>query len=372
MRSVSDRFHAALTGSHRAVFRARVLQTYQDGPDPDGTFVRVINGEVEGKADAAVRHTLGIVLDGRGWDFSTSGLVTPYGNDIFVERGITWDGLNAEWCPLGYYRIWDAVQEDAPDGPVSASGRDRMSGIKEGRLEAPVQYLASNTVSFVFEDLIQAIYPAATINFDDSTGTETLGRSVIVERKRYEFLRDLAAAYGKVFYVDELGQFRIASPPAVGSPVKRIKDGEDGTLVNLGRELSREGVHNAVVATGEGTDDKPPVRGVARDNNPQSPTYYYGTYGQVPRFYSSQYLKSGAQCRSAARNILVRYLGLPHAVELTAAPDPTLEPYDPIEAEVEEIGRRIHIIDENTIPLNATDPIEMSTRQQVDLQIEEG
>ncbi|WP_129711103.1 DUF5047 domain-containing protein [Haloactinopolyspora alba] len=364
---MSDAFLAAVAGSHSMAARARVVETYQESLDPDGTEIPVIGGDVYGDASAAIRHTLDLTTPGYQWDTHADGLITPYGNELFVERGVSLDGVTVEWVGLGYYRMWDPAQDGDSDRPVQIGGRDRMSGIIEGRLEQPVQYPATQTVGDIFLDLVRGIYPSATVTFDDGTDAEQVGRAVVVERKRYEFLRDLAASYGKVFYVAEDGTFRVETPPDPTVPIATLTGGRGGVLLKLSRELSRDGVYNAVVAEGDGTDDKPPVRAVVRDNNPESPTYYYGRYGKVPKFFTSEFLKTDAQCREAARSMLRQNLGLPYSADLSAVPNPALEVLDPVSVRDRDTAeQRTYVIKELTIPLTAAGAMTATMTEQVD------
>ena len=85
----------------------------------------------------------------------------------------------------------------------------------------------------------------------------------------------------------------------------------------------------------------------------------------MPRFYSSPLLTTQAQTAAAARSLLVRAVGLPYAVDLTAVPNPALEPYDPIR--VRHPGGRlaeVHVVDKLTIPLTAGGAMPVTTRQQ--------
>lgn len=366
MRPVSDAFLRTVRGSHKAVFDARVVEPGQTGTDPDGTTISVLDGDVQLDAKADVRSTLDLSTDGTGmWPSTASSLLAPYGNEIFVRRGITYGNGTTEWVSLGYFRIESPEQDEAPDGPIRVAGKDRMAGIVDARLLAPRQFTSGTTLSTVFNTLIGEVYSWATIEWDDGTDTDTLGRSLIAEEDRFGFLNDLVKAAGKIWYWDHRGVLVIRSVPDVTDPVVEVSHGENGVLVRMGRRLTREGVYNAVVATGEGADTAVPARGVAVDGNPASPTYWNGSFGKVPHFYSSPFLTTDLQARTAAAAILQRLLGLPYAVDFTAVPNPALEPDDPVR--VTYSSRRApetHVIERMTIPLTATSALTASTREQ--------
>jgi hypothetical protein len=329
MRPVSDRFLKALRGSHARVVQAFVVAPGQTGVEPTGTEIPIISGDVQLDATASIRSTLDITTLGK-FPTSTTDMLNVYGNEIFVRRGISFGSGDIEWVSLGYFRIHSVEQAQAPDGPISIAAQDRMAGIVEARLLKPKQFLAATTYGTVVNQLVQEVYPWATVSWDDLSYTDAIGRSVICEEDRYEFLDELVTSLGKIWYWDHRGVLVIRSAASLEDPVWLVNSGENGVLSTLSRDLSREGVYNAVVADGEALDTVTPARAVAVDNNPASPTYYYGSFGKVPRFYSSSFITNTSQAQTAANSLLRQKLGLPYNVDFTAVPNPALEPYDPV------------------------------------------
>lgn len=360
MRAVTERFLKTLSGSHDAVFRARVCTTYQEGTDPDGTEIPVIGGDVEQASTADIRSTLSLTTS-YAWPRNASGLLAPYGNEIFVERGIEYGNGQREWVGLGYHRIDTPEQEQAPKGSVEIAATDRMSGIIDARFLTPRQFASTMTNGQLVALLVHEVYPAATISWDDAGVRDaTVGRTVTADRDRFGTLRDLVTALGKVGFWRYDGVFRVETPPAIsGTPSWTVKAGRDGVLVKLGRKITREGIYNVVVASGEATDTTPPVWAAVADLAPSSPTRYGGRFGPVPRFYTSSFLTTTDQCRLAAEVLLRKSLGLPYSVNLQAIPNAALEPDDLI-----RVGTEKHICDVVTIPLDAETPISIETRKQ--------
>lgn len=363
MRPVSAALLATVRASHGMAARARVVTTYQEGTDPDGVEIPIVDGNVELDASADVRSTVDLTSDPGLWPKRAADLVTPYGNELFVERGVKLGGGSVEWVSLGYFRITTADQVDAPRGAVRVAGADRMRGIVRGRLTSPKQFLAIATYGAVVEELVLDIYPDATIEWDDATSGQLLGRSVIAEEDRYAFLNDLVTAVGKVWYWDHRGVLLIKDPPDPSSPVFDVNGGANGVLATLSRHLSDEEVYNGVVATGEAADARAPARAVVVDVNPNSPTRWGGPFGKVPKFYSSPLLTTDAQAASAAGSLLRTSTGLPYNVDFTMVPNPGLEPLDPVR--VSDPGRTaVHVLDKLTIPLVADAALTAAAREQ--------
>lgn len=372
MRSVSSRFSAALRGSQTAVFRARVCETYQSGTDPDGTEIPILSGDVTASTAADIRASLDLTTAWT-WPRRYADLLAPYGNELFVERGLDFGNGNREFVGLGYYRINSPEQDQVPGGEISISATDRMSGIIDARFLTPRQFPSTWTREQLVHTLITEVYPSATIQWDDSGAAESqLGRNIVADKDRAAVLKDLVTSVGKVGYFDYRGIYVIKTPPSLTGPAQwTIDAGHDGVLVEMKRSITREGIYNVVVASGEATDTTPPVTAIVADVDPNSPTRYGGRFGPVPRFYTSPFITSRDQAAQAAAGILRTSLGLPYSVDITSIANPALEPDDvialryPKSAElVQSLRTEKHIIDSITIPLDPETAVSIQTRKQ--------
>lgn len=373
MRPVSDEFLAALRGSHTMCARARIVAPGQTGTDPDGTEIPLFGGDVQLDGMAEIRGTVDLETSSEYWPVRASDVATPYGNELFVERGIVLGSGSRVFVSQGYYRIDDVEQTEIP-GHIRISGSDRMSHIVDGKLIAPVQFAAATTLESVVEQLVLEVLPDATFDLDSDFATATLGRSVIAEDDRFAFLLDAVRSHGKIWYWDHTGALRITEPPDPSQPVFTVDYGANGVLVGLRRKLSRDGVYNAVIATGEAPDTNVPVRAVAFDANPNSPTYWWGQFGKVPRPFSSPFITTITQAELTAAALVRRGLGLPYQVSFQSVPNPAIEPDDPIRL-VSPQDVRTHIVERITLPLtnDGSPPLAVDTRErQPDLIAFEG
>jgi len=366
MRPVSEAWNRTIKGSHRMVSKAIVTNTFQTGTSPVGVEIPILAGDVVLDGTADIRSTLDLTTDGnRMWPKRADSTLAPYGNEIWVFRGVQYSDELIEWVSFGPHRIQAPEQEQAPDGPIRLSGKDRMAGIIDARLVEPVQFLAGASLGFIMETLVTQVYPAAVIEWDDATDTAVITRSMICEQDRFAFLDDLVRSRGKIWHWDHRGILVIRSAPDPAHPVFEVHSSTGGVLLRLSRSLSREGVYNAVVASGTGTDTAVPPFAVAVDNNPTSPTFYQGRFGPVPRFYTSPFLATDAQAAIAAETMLRRTIGLPYSLDLTAVPNPALEPYDPVSVRPGAgQGRETHVLDKVTIPLTPAEAMTGATREQ--------
>jgi hypothetical protein len=356
---------SALRGSHRATFEARALDTFQIGDDPEGEDIPIVDGRVVLDGSADIRGVLNLTVDGNKlWPRRARDLLSPYGNEIFIRRGVDLGGDGIVWVPLGYFRIESVDQSDAPYGPIDIIGYDRMSTVVDSRLISPRVYDEGTTINELIDDLVKDLYPEAVIIIDDDSGFSRLGRILVVEEQRYDSLQDIANSLGKIVYWDRIGVLRIEDAPDNAEIVWDVNAGSQGVLVSSRRRITREGVYNAVVARGEAGDSENPVEGIAVDENPQSPTMFGGRFGMILRYYYSPLVETEGQAQRAARKILRRSVGLPYSVDFGSIVNPTLLPFDHVRITQSDGNREIHVLDNVVIPLNPETPMSGFTRDQ--------
>lgn len=364
MRQVTQRFTEAIAKPHRLAARAEIL----DGGVVAATIDTVISGTVTLDSRAAVRGrcavtviddgTLGLVPDTPADDLA------PYGNEIRLSRGITYPDDTTELVALGVFGIQSIDINDTSETlTIQITGLDRAQKVIDARFEEPYTIAAGTDYLTALEATIAAGVSGLTYDFASVTRTTPL----LVAQEgddRWAFCQEMAKALGMTLFFDGDGTVRLiplTSP--TGTPVVTISEGDGGVLLNAGRAWTREGTFNRVIATGENTGEGTPARGVATDDNPLSPTYYYGPFGKVPRFYSSPFITTDAQAVDAAAGMLAKELGTTQTVQFGAVVNPALEPEDIALITRDRTGiDENHIIDSLTIPLEANDTMSGTTR----------
>lgn len=364
MRATSAAFRAAVASSHHMTQRCRIVAPGQNGTAPTALqSLAVETGSVTLDSTAQIRGSLALTV-GDTWPTAVTSPLTPYGNEIFVERGIMFGDGHSEWVSQGYYRINSVEQQGAPRGPLTVDGQDRMCGIIDARILSPITFVAGQTIISVIEALILAVYPWAVFDYDASLGTSVLASTQVTTDDRYQFIDDLVTSQGMVWYWDYRGYLYIHPAPSNTTPTATIKSGAGGVLVSLSRTLNRTGVYNACVASGQDTGSGTLVTATAYDNNPGSPTYWFGQFGQVPQFYSSSFITTYAQALSAAVALLNQSTGLPYNVDFGQVPNPALEPLDCVQVSYATGVGELHVLESITLPLDAATVQSATTRQQ--------
>lgn len=366
MRPVTDQFLATVRGSHQMASHAYICAPGQSGVTPVGVEIPILSGDVKLDSTADIRATLDLTTSDQDWQAALDDALTPYGNEIFVQRGVQYGDGSEELVSQGYYRIYSVEQQNAPKGSLQIAAKDRMSGLIDAKPLAPMQFGDGTSVSAVFDFLVTEVYPDAVIVYDFDAGSTLFTASHSLEDDRYKFLKDIADSLGKVMYWDYAGRLRLETAPDPTDPVFDVHHGEGGVVATVSRSLNRDQVYNAVVATGEPVGEAAPVRGVALDLNPLSPTFWDGPFGKVPKFYSSTFLTTDQQCLDAATAMLARQLGVPYSLDFTAVPNPALEPLDPVSVSYTDRQLpEVHVIESLTIPLDPGAAMQATTRQQI-------
>lgn len=350
MRPVSAAFLEAVRHSHQIAVRVEILE--------NGAVVRtvdsVIGGSVTLDATAKIRGRCDVaIVDDDLIPSRPQDLLTPYGNELRVWRGIRYPDGEEELVSVGVFGIRDVTVDR--DGQIRVEGLDRAAKVAEARLEQVHVVPVGTDYVTAIRDLIVAGVPTTTFAFPPSSRTTPL---LVFEEgdDRWERAVEMATSLGMSIYFDGDGVCTMRPEVTVESvPVFEMVDGADGVLIDIGKEWSRENVYNRVIATGENSSLTEPVRAVATDNDPTSPTYYEGKYGRRPRFYSSQYIYTVEQAQDAADGMLARQAGLTQQVRFGAVVNPALEPGDVVAVRRHAIGVSLeaHVLDSLTIPLAA-------------------
>lgn len=404
MRDVTPEFLAAVAGSHQVATRVEVLN--------DGEVTRTVDaiaGGVTLDQTAATRGRVDLTIaDPDLVPADPSAALAPYGNELRVYRGVlfpfgggveeladpgpggqAWpitlwgtEGEGDDPAPtptlvaistvelvsLGIFRIDETTVTDNGDQlEIRVAGMDRSARMIDARFEEPYTIAAGTNYATAIEDVLKAGWPEITVDITPTTLTTPL---LIGEEggDRWKFAQEMAAALGHSLYFDGDGVAvtrPVASPS--GIPTVTLAEGPGGVLLSAGRRWNRQGTYNRVIATGENpAEGAVPARGVATDDRPSSPTYYYGSYGKVPRFYASQFITTDEQAADAAQAILNRELGTTQTVDFGMLVNPALEPDDLVTIIRARAGiDEAHLIDSITIPLAADQAMTGATRAVV-------
>lgn len=374
MRPVSAAFSAAVRQSHRLVVKVEILDSTGAviGSLTDDTQASLVTGGVtlDAKAASRGRYDITVVDDGARELVPTSAadMLAPYGNEVRVSRGLILPDNTIETPSIIIGRIDAANVDDSAAGlTIQISGQDRSGRIIDAKFEEPTEVAAGTNIETAIRTVLASAIPNLVTIFPGSTYVTPALRAE-EEGDRWAFAQNIATASGLELYFN--GDGHLVLGPLYDRPaVATLAEGEGGVLLSAARGWVREGTFNRCIATGENTSEAAPARGVATDENINSPTYYWGSFGRVPRFYRSSFITSDAQALDAATTLLRRQLGTTQSITFGTVVDASLEPSDTVSITRERAGIMgdDHVIEGLAIPLTADAPLTGTTRARQEI-----
>lgn len=356
MYSVSPKWAPALAHDHGLSVKVNAIYdgaVVAEGIDFAGGSVRVDRG-------SDVRRSLTLTIaDPTAWPFEPTDILAPYGQQLYVESGVTYLDGSAERVPLGTFVI-TRVSGDIHTGPltVQASGLELL--LKRALWDSAVSTTGyASAAAFVGFHIADSV-PGADFIDDSSGGSEPLAtKSWDARGVKWAALQEVAQSIGAELFCDAAGTFRLADipNPLATSPVWTVGAGEGGVMVSANLELTSDEVFNRVTVSGENAaDNAPPVWAEALITDPADPLRYDGPFGRVTKAYSSNLITTTPQAQGVANSLVVKYRAPNRRVSLEAVPNPALDAGDCIRVDYGPAAPpELHITHSFSVPLGVTD-----------------
>lgn len=310
--------------------------------------------------------------------------LAPYGAEVVLKAGLSYEDGTEELCQLGVFRIQDVTWEEAGGSLPTVTGFDRSKVMQDAKFLYPRDLsgksaftLLSHEGGFFPPKLSKAAIIIDTFNLTDYN----LPGGSIADSDRWGFLQTVCQAMGAEAYFDVNGNMQITPVPALtqaqinsGAEVWEVDAGPTGVLVNASRGVSRTDVYNAVAITGASGNSGPSPMGFWADFDPRSPTYWgppsampYGPYtltpfGEVVLRKSNNLCTTAAQCKIAAQAELNNALGLARSLSFETVWNPALQDADIVKVTYLDGTSELHIIDKLTISLKGDEKMTADTR----------
>jgi hypothetical protein len=323
-------------------------QAYVDvwyGDDPLAQGLQVVDGSIRYTLDADVQAEITLTVADEVGDLrpsSPTAPLAPYGQEFQVSMGAAGSRMVIDPVQIGWFRIQESVSQDRWNrrrngalrfggASVVCTGMDRMSYLVDYRILSPTQPLVGGTVATEVTRLVDDLVPLGDFDATLLTGT-AVSRTVIYDEDRVAALQGLAGSIGGTLRMSSDGLLVMVAPTAYGAtPVWEFTVGDGGDIVSYQTSVTRDGVINAVLASGEADTDKAPVQAIAYDTDPASPTYYGGPFGKVPLAYSSPLITTTTQAQKAATTRLNGYRrGREREITVSIPPNFLIELDDPV------------------------------------------
>lgn len=360
MPSQTDRFYEEIRKSHKIISYVDVI-----GADQETISLPALDGQVDVDRTAQFRRKLSVdCIDPTGdiTPRSDGELLTPYGTELRPYRGVEWtnpDGsITREVCPLGVFRLINTSISDSNGGSpsIKLEALDRSWVVAGDKFTVPYVVAAGTNALAAIKEIIKRTFPE--VSYDAvSTGVTTSGPLVFdAGSDPWQAVTQLAASMGCQIYFNVEGRLAVLPPydiNALPSPDFTYVEGEGCTMIDLSREYNAENVFNGCIVTGEAIgDDLPPVRGEAWDENPTSPTYRHGDFGERPIFIQDELAKTTDQATAIAKANLTAILGASARIGITGIVNPSYEANDIVRVKRERAAvDGLYALDAFTIPL---------------------
>ena len=370
---VSSTFRTALEASHDVVVLATICDIYGNIK----ATLRPLGGQVSIDIDRSVRREAGdlqlIDPDGTLRPTDATDILSPLtGYELRLYRGIQFPSGTTELIPLGVFGWSTATMSETETGVTLSIGglQDRSTRISDARYSQAVNITAGTSLESALSSILLQAWGEVPFAGGQLLETGKVMPAVAYgaegDADPWEDARALADAQGYRLYFDVDGH--VALSPILGADQVTAAVSYGTTYSNLMitsliKTWDATDTFNGVFALGEGSGLLVPFRGLAWDDDPTSPTYYLGSFGKRPRYFSDPTIINQTQADASARSQLDKTLGIAEKLTWSQLVDPSLDVDDGVNVYDEELGvNRLYRLDRLTIPLDPSSPMSAEAR----------
>lgn len=355
----TPKFLAALRKSHTVFEFIDVLTN-------SGKLIRlhVTVGTVSVDRSAQYRRSVQATCfdpDGSITPQDASDALTPFGTKMYPYKGILYEDGTAEVYPLGVFHLsQSSVVETGTLGntrvTINLTGYDQSRKISRQKFTSTYTINQGTKVTDAIQALVTNVYPDARFDMITHGMTTPYGLSYAVGEDPWQACIDLAYSIGCQVYFNADGVC-VCAPPAdldaLSSPAMDYIEGEGCTMTDASAIYTDDPGYNGVIVIGatpgSGSD---PVMGQAWDDDPASPTYRYGPYGQVPHVVNDSNITTQADADASASSLLSAAIGFITQTDITCWTNPAFEVDDVIQVQRANIAAKgLYILDAFTVPM---------------------
>lgn len=284
---------------------------------------------------------------------------------ITVFRGFKYQDGTQELLQIGTFIIDSELAVDEEAQTINVSASDLSRKLARNKFISPIVIDKGTNIITAIKQIVRVCYPFLKVDLDDSSAatTSTITLEGGADADPWADIQALAKDFNLDVYIDAKGTLRTRT--ANSDPVWKIGEVDNSSLTKRpNRKQSFADTYNGVVVTSTSTDSTNVVQGVVWDDDPSSSTYYLGPYGKVPKFVESSNITSIEQAIAVAKAELTKCSGRSENLQWSQLVNPALEPGDVVRYTHNSVPEDI-IIDKITIPLNASDGMDIETRTMV-------
>lgn len=340
--------------------------------------VPVLDGSVSVDRNSDVRRSATVVLGGTELvELLTSTDSHPFGMEVQIKHGVVYQDGSEEIVQVGVFTIDDIQWEESDGGFPTLQLSDRSQWIHRDPMHVAKDY-SGFWAKDVLQSVVLSVTPDIEVVISGDLGDIRLPGGSTFDSSRWEIVKACATAMGAEAYFDRFGVLQvepIKDPTAVGTATvwefnvgegfeeirgeigqQRYISRPEGILISAKRSVSREQTFNAVAVYGaapNGTTPQPYA--LVFDNDPDSPTYYFGEFGKSTKRIDNPILTNSNQCAEAAVAELRNVLGYSRGISFSAIGNPALDEGDYVLFTFLSGAQETHLLDSFSLPLAGGD-----------------
>lgn len=343
------------------------------------------------------------VVDPTGY-LDTDDVFDPFGNELQIYTGLAYNDGSYELKLIGTFRMTDVEIKDSGGAvTIQINGQDRSRIIARNTANLYYQTGLNQAYTDTIRQIAQKQYPGVVFNgtaqdwlntppvgIGQFEGGDLTSRMIFTPGvygltfqdgdNLWSESRNMAAAlscdlfFGRRgwlnLYQDPNMNYMNGSLPALSNPITTFVEGETCTFISMDKKKSDQDAYSAVVITGEGQilgQSQLPIRSItATDNDPTSPTYVNGPYGQVLYEETNDYMLTQAQINQYANFKLATMVGRQQVIQIEGFSDSSLDVDDVIAATRNRLGivNQLFIVDTIQYPITVQDTMKLTTRER--------
>lgn len=338
------------------------------------TTLPVMDGNVQVDITNAVRRTASITVVDFERKYTPTGasgdVLSVLGTELRLCRGLIVNGA-PEYLPQGVFGISDTQTSVDNQGvaTITVAASDRSDRVARNVLDDLYVVAPGTNVADAIRAMIASAWSGTTPLVFNFAPTTAVTPALIFQSNDSLWQRasEMAASAAMDLFFDVTGvcTLRPVTDVALSDSVWTYSTGATSILLGVNKAYSNRDVVNRWVVTGESTQVDPPVRGVAQDTDPSSPTNINGPYGKVTRTLNSQYAITDQQCTLQAQAELAKSLGVVEQVQFTAIPHPAHDAGDIITiVEPNSLVNAKYLLESFTMPLTSDATLPATTRKR--------
>jgi hypothetical protein len=276
--------------------------------------------------------------------------------EVTIHSGVL-VGSTYEWIDMGTFGVFDISYERTGHGVfASCSLGDRSTRIRDNAWKQPFQIAAGIDYYTGILNIVNDRARGFLNQYNISSSALTTPSMTFSETDDpWAAVLKLAQAAGAEAYYDRQGALTampITDPKLIAPSIILSSNTASILVTPVGRQFGNREVFNGVICRGEAPWLLFPVFGEVWDDDPLSPSYRLGPFGEKPKVIGDSLATTNAQCVTAAQAEFLKISGVIETITFNNVKDPRVEVGDVIQLKDDDLGiYGRYVLDTYSFPL---------------------